>query len=146
MLKRLLIGAVLVVIPALASAQTVTGITLQAYAGTTAVGTPTVTLLTAWTCNLVAPTVPTGTITNPRDIWIPDPINNPTGVLTGVWCHLVDNGVSGPVSKLPFGATAYTMMAQFVNVVGNSPNSPSSNAFTEPGAISSAPTVLYLLP
>jgi len=145
-MKRLLLILAVLLVPTLAHAQTITGITLQAMTGGTPVGTPSVTVLTAWTCNQPAPVTPSGTVLNPRTISVPDPILNPTGLLTGPWCVLKDNGTNGPISKLPFGSAIDTMVASFVNSVGASPSSPGSNPFSEPGTSPNAPTAIVLTP
>lgn len=80
------------------------------------------------TCNVVPPTVPTGTIANPRSLDFPDP------AVTGRVCEWVEPASGGPFSRLPYSATlVYEATLRAVNSAGAGPEGPRSNPFSRPG-------------
>lgn len=107
-------------------AQPPTSYTLVISTGTTVVSTTTITAVN-FLCNQ---TPPTGTTTvNPTRVVFNDPTN------AGQACIFTDNGTTGPLSSLPFGAAVYTATLAATNTVGTSGPSLPSPSFTHPGAV-----------
>lgn len=123
-----LVSLLLAAVPALA--QPPTSYTLVVNTGATVVSTTVITAAN-FTCNQAPPT--TTTTVNPNKIWFTDPNN------VGQACVFTDNGTTGPLSSLPFGAAIYTATLVATNSAGSSPVSAPSNSFTHPGAVLSAP-------
>ena len=128
-MKTLWLIAILLLLPALASAQAITSYTLVVSSGAGAVST-TVLPATSVTCNQTP--LPTTNTVNPRHVQFTDPVN------AGMACIYLDPG-TGPLAALPFGATAYTATLTATNSAGTSPPSLASNSFTTPGQLPSAP-------
>lgn len=116
-------------------AQVATSYTLTIFNGATVVST---TVITA--ANFSCGQTPlSGPSINPRHVEFTDPAN------AAQVCLFTDNGTNGPLSSLPFGATAYTATLIATNSAGSSAPSAPSPPFTEPGQAPGAPMVVKVV-
>lgn len=124
-----------------ASAQAPTGYVLKLSTQAGAAVSTTPLALSAVTCGVTpkAPP-PSGAVTNPKKVIWDDP-----AAPTTADCVYTDPG-TGPLFALPFGATAYLMVADVVNSAGTSPDSLPSNSFTHPGTVAPALTGVRVTP
>jgi len=134
-------GALFVLATTNLHAQAITGYVLKI---STSAGAPVSTTpvpLSSVECG-VAPKIPpaSGGVVNPKRVVWDDP-SSPAALD----CVYTDPG-AGPLSALPFGATAYLMVADAVNSVGTSPDSLPSNSFTRPGTVAPALTGVRVVP
>ena len=133
MKKTVLIACFTIISSTVAQAQVTTSYQLTIFNGATIVSTTQIPAA-SFLCNQPTPTPPVGTVPNPRHAYFNDPIN------AGMVCIFTDNGTTGPLSSLPFGATTYTPELEAINAAGSSPESAASNLFTDPGLAPNAPT------
>lgn len=132
-MRRGLILLLLLLVPTLASAQTITGQILRVYAEGSI--TPfSDTTITGQVCNLdPALMPPAAEVQNPREAWWDDPVN------ANRVCRWTDTG-AGPLLALPVGGQRYNATLRFVNPDGQSgPESPRSNPFWKPHPLPAAP-------
>jgi hypothetical protein len=128
-----LVGALLLLLAAPAAAQSVEKWTLRIYAtgAATPLTAPTDLLAATVVCGQPAPPV-TATSLNPTKVIFDDPAT------PGSVCIWTDPG-TGPLSALPFGATAYQATVTATNSLGTSGES-NRASFTHPGQIPGVPT------
>lgn len=134
-MKRLLLAILLLALPALATAQTITP-PISAVRIVVSGGVSPVTNDLPWTslqCALpksAEPAVVAGVTHNATEVDFDDP-----AAPTTLYCKFKDTGVApSPLIALPFGATTYTAVGMFVyGSAGPGPASAVSNPFDHPG-------------
>lgn len=139
-MRRLTILGLALLVPTLASAQTIAGQILRVYAEGSI--TPfSDTTITGQVCNLDPSLEPPAVeVQNPREVWWPDPVN------ANRVCRWTDTG-AGPLLALPVGGQRYTATVRFVNPDGQSgPESPRSNPFWKPHPLPAAPVRVTIGP